>query len=67
MMTAHPRKIDIASDTEEALRCALQQAVMELEEAANVIRMKLELSGTADIFAKAAQRKRELLEAVHVH
>ena len=49
-----------------SLASALRQAVMELNEAASVIRNAHGLPATAAVFKAAADRKRELLEALHV-
>lgn len=49
----------------DELETALTQAVMELREASNVC-TSCDMPGTADIFAKAANRKQALLGADYV-
>lgn len=47
------------------LEIALKQAVMELNEAAQICRQN-DMPDTAGIFTRAAARKAELLEGAHV-
>lgn len=54
-----------ARDRIDELETALTQAVMELREASNIC-TSCDMPGTANIFAKAAARKAELLESGHV-
>lgn len=59
-------KPDTASQARiSALESAVRQAVMELREASNILTDK-DMPATAKVFADAAKRKSQLLEAAHV-